>query len=137
MPSPEALERLADGLLEQGPLPRELYGDGQAAQNSWQAEPHAGRVGWLSQRHIPVGAAKARAVARQEYVMDQVFVVGSRHPGLGSDEKTGTKRSGMEGVELGRWHDHPLVTTEVQQDDHGWNGPPGNTARWTCVCLAR
>ena len=26
---------------------------------------------------------------------------------------------GMEGVEVGRWHDHPLVTTDVQpEDDH-------------------
>ena len=72
-----------------------------------------------SASHAPWVIQSAHTLSpRQEYVMNQVFchwfkVAWTWERREGGDESLLT----FQGVELGRWHNHPLVTTEVQPQD--------------------
>ena len=71
--------------------------------------------------HVPWVLRSAREPSpRQEYVMDQVFGRWFKTSWTWQRREEGAATA-LEwgGVELGRWHDHPLVRTAVQpEDDH-------------------
>ena len=74
-----------------------------------------------SAAHAPWMLRSADAPSpRQEYVMDQVFCRWFKTSWAWDRREDGDETVlELEGVELGRWLDHPLVTSEVRpQDDH-------------------